>query len=76
MIIMTEGLRALAGPAMRKALVRFTGSPATGVLTGTVTTAILQSSSATTVATVGLVDRPGDRRMSRARGGNSRGKPR
>lgn len=55
MIVMTDGLRALAGRAMRSALMRFTHSPLSGVLTGAATTAILQSSSATTVATVGFV---------------------
>ncbi len=55
MIIMTDGLRALAGDAIRAALMRFTSSPATGALTGAISTAILQSSSATTVAAVGFV---------------------
>jgi phosphate:Na+ symporter len=55
MIIMTDGLRTLAGGAIRGALVRFTDSPLTGAVTGTVSTAILQSSSATTVAAVGFV---------------------
>jgi phosphate:Na+ symporter len=55
MIIMTEGLRALAGAAMRRTLIRFTRNPLTGAMTGAGTTAILQSSSATTVATVGFV---------------------
>jgi len=55
MIIMTEGLRALAGDAIRAALMRFTSSPASGAMTGAVSTAILQSSSATTVAAVGFV---------------------
>ncbi|MEA3417975.1 MAG: Na/Pi symporter [Campylobacterota bacterium] len=55
MIIMTEGLRALAGDTIRNALMRFTRSPATGAATGAVTTAILQSSSATTVMAVGFV---------------------
>lgn len=55
MIIMTEGLRALAGDRIRKALMHFTRTPASGALTGAVTTAILQSSSATTVAAVGFV---------------------
>jgi len=55
MIIMTEGLRTLAGDSMRKALMRFTKSPLTGATTGAVVTAILQSSSATTVAAVGFV---------------------
>jgi len=55
MIIMTEGLQTLAGDAMRKALVRFTHTPLSGAVTGAVSTAILQSSSATTVAVVGFV---------------------
>jgi phosphate:Na+ symporter len=55
MIVMTDGLRALAGNAMRTVLMRFTHSPLSGAITGAATTAILQSSSATTVATVGFV---------------------
>jgi len=55
MIIMTDSLRNLAGDAMRKLLLRFTHTPLSGAVTGTVVTAILQSSSATTVAAVGLV---------------------
>jgi phosphate:Na+ symporter len=55
MIVMTDGLRTLAGNAMRTALMRFTHSPLSGALTGAATTAILQSSSATTVATIGFV---------------------
>lgn len=55
MIIMTEGLQTLAGDTMRKALVRFTHTPLSGAVTGAVSTAILQSSSATTVAVVGFV---------------------
>lgn len=55
MIIMTEGLRALAGTAMRSLLMRFTKSPVTGAMTGAASTAILQSSSLTTVAAVGFV---------------------
>lgn len=55
MIILTEGLRALAGDRIRKALMRFAKTPASGAVTGAVTTAILQSSSATTVAAVGFV---------------------
>ena len=54
-IILTDGLRNLAGDAMRSALMRFTHSPLSGALTGIVTTAILRSSSATTVAAVGFV---------------------
>jgi len=55
MIVMTDGLRALAGGAMRSVLMRFTRSPLSGAMTGAATTAILQSSSATTVAVVGFV---------------------
>lgn len=55
MLIMTDGLRAMAGNAMRSGLMRFTRSPYSGALTGALTTALLQSSSATTVATVGFV---------------------
>ena len=55
MIIMTDSLRNLAGDAMRKLLLRFTRTPFSGAVTGTVATAILQSSSATTVAAVGMV---------------------
>ena len=45
----------MAGDAIRSALMRFTSSPASGAVTGAVSTAILQSSSATTVAAVGFV---------------------
>lgn len=55
MIIMTEGLRSIAGDSMRLALKKFTRTPFSGILTGTVSTAILQSSGATTVAVVGFV---------------------
>ena len=55
MIVMTDGLRTLAGSAIRVALMRFTRSPLSGAVTGAVSTAILQSSSATTVAAVGFV---------------------
>ncbi len=55
MIVMTEGLRALAGDALRAALMRFTRTPLSGAVTGAACTALLQSSSATTVAAVGFV---------------------
>lgn len=55
MIIMTEGLRELAGNVVRAALMRFTNTPLSGAATGAVSTAILQSSSATTVAAIGFV---------------------
>ena len=55
MIVMTDGLKTLAGSVMRRALMQFTHTPISGVLTGAISTAVLQSSSATTVATVGFV---------------------
>ncbi|MGV6827179.1 MAG: Na/Pi cotransporter family protein [bacterium] len=55
MIVMTQGLRELAGDQIRHALMRFTATPVSGALTGAVSTAVLQSSSATTVAAVGFV---------------------
>ena len=55
MIVMTDGLKALAGDAVRGVLMRFTRSPVSGAMTGATATALLQSSSATTVATVGFV---------------------
>lgn len=55
MIVMTDGLRQLAGDSVKFWLARFTRSPLSGVATGTACTALLQSSSATTVAAVGFV---------------------
>lgn len=55
MTVLTDGLRALAGRALRRTLSRFTRSPLSGAMTGAITTAAVQSSSATTVATVGFV---------------------
>lgn len=55
MLMLTEGLRGLAGRALRNALARFTRTPLSGALTGAATTAVIQSSSATTVTVVGFV---------------------
>jgi len=54
MIILSDGLRALAGAAVHRALRRFTRSPSSGALTGALTTAVIQSSSVTTVTAVGF----------------------
>ncbi|MGB7346959.1 MAG: Na/Pi symporter [Pirellulaceae bacterium] len=54
MSIMTNALKDLAGDALRNWLARFTRSPWTGAATGAAGTAILQSSSATTVMAVGF----------------------
>lgn len=55
MFVMTDGLKQLAGRSLRTALRRFTRSPSSGAATGAVATAIIQSSSATTVTAVGFV---------------------
>lgn len=52
---LTDGLRRLAGSALRRLLARFTRSPVSGAVAGAVATAVVQSSSATTVAAVGFV---------------------
>lgn len=55
MILMTDGLKALAGEALRGILTRFVGTPLSGVGWGTLVTVIVQSSTATTLMTVGFV---------------------
>jgi phosphate:Na+ symporter len=55
MVVMTGGLKALAGPSLRRSLRRFTRSRWSGALSGALVTAVLQSSSATTVMAVGFV---------------------
>lgn len=52
---MTAALRQLAGERLRRWLLRMTSSPLRGVLTGAGITAIVQSSSAVTVMTIGFV---------------------
>ncbi len=56
MKMMSEGLQKVAGSRMRTILGHFTGNPVSGILTGTAITAIIQSSSATTVMVVSLVN--------------------
>lgn len=55
MVVLTEGLRLLAGGALRRLLARFTKTPLRAVVAGSLATAIVQSSSATTVTAVGFV---------------------
>jgi phosphate:Na+ symporter len=55
MLMLTDSLRGLAGRSLRDALARFTRTPLSGALTGAVTTALVQSSSATTVTVIGFV---------------------
>lgn len=55
MTLLTDGLKALAGDALRRALVRFAGGPTSAMFSGAALTALVQSSSATTLATIGFV---------------------
>lgn len=55
MIVLTDGLRALAANRMRRMLMRTTKTPLRGVMAGAFATAVVQSSSATTVMAVGFV---------------------
>ncbi|WP_317906867.1 Na/Pi symporter, partial [Bacillus subtilis] len=52
---MGEGLQKSAGDKLRDILDRFTSNPLMGVLAGMIVTVLIQSSSGTTVITVGLV---------------------
>jgi len=52
---MTDGLQAAAGKQMNTLLARLTGHPALGAITGAIVTAVIQSSSVTTVLVVGFV---------------------
>ena len=56
MHVMGEGLSTVSGGRMEKILEKLTGSPIKGVLLGTIVTAVIQSSSATTVMVVGFVN--------------------
>jgi len=56
MWLMTEGLKQSAGPQLQQILARATSSPARGLATGVLLTAVVQSSSAVTVATIGFVN--------------------
>jgi phosphate:Na+ symporter len=55
MALLTEGVKAYAGQTLRRALVRFTGTPAKAFASGALTTSLVQSSSATTVSVIGFV---------------------
>ena len=56
MKIMSEGLQKFAGDRLRKILTAMTTNRVTGVLTGVLVTALIQSSSATTVMVVSFVN--------------------
>lgn len=53
---MGDGLQKVAGDRLRDVLDRFTSNPIMGILAGIVVTGLIQSSSGTTVLTIGLVN--------------------
>jgi phosphate:Na+ symporter len=55
MVLLTDGLKAAAGEALRTVLVRFTGGPGAGHGVRRRGTAVVQSSSATVLTTIGFV---------------------
>ncbi len=55
MTLLSDGLRSFAGNALREALMRFTGTPLKAFGSGALVTAIVQSSSATTITLIGFV---------------------
>ncbi len=55
MTLLTDGLKTFAGDALRRSLLRFTGTPVKAFVSGALATVMVQSSSATTVAVIGFV---------------------
>lgn len=55
MILLTDGLKALAGDALRVVLTRAVSNPWTGATWGALLTVLIQSSTATSLITIGLV---------------------
>ncbi len=55
MILLTDGMKAAAGHALRGVLDRFTGTPASALASGAGLAALVQSSSATILTTIGFV---------------------
>ena len=56
MWLMTDGLKLAAGDALRNILHNWTRTPSRGLVTGFAITALVQSSSAITVATIGFAN--------------------
>lgn len=56
MTLMTDGLKDVAGTTLKSLLTKFTSTPSKALLSGIGLTIILNSSTATTVATVGFVN--------------------
>ncbi|ADH90711.1 Na+/Picotransporter [Ancylobacter novellus DSM 506] len=55
MTVMTDGLKALAGSALRSVLGKAAATPLSGAFWGAIVTLLVQSSSAVTMTTIGLV---------------------
>ncbi len=55
MTVMTDGLKALAGSALRTVLAKAAATPLSGAFWGAMVTLLVQSSSAVTMTTIGLV---------------------
>lgn len=55
MVLLSDGLKAFAGEALRRALVQFTGTPFKAFASGAVITVMVQSSTATTITVIGFV---------------------
>ncbi|HEU4649898.1 MAG TPA: Na/Pi symporter, partial [Croceibacterium sp.] len=56
MTVMTDGLKALAGSALRSVLAKAAATPLSGAFWGALVTLLVQSSSAVTMTTIGLVN--------------------
>jgi phosphate:Na+ symporter len=56
MTVMTDGLKALAGSALRTVLAKAAATPLSGAFWGAMLTLLVQSSSAVTMTTIGLVN--------------------
>ncbi len=54
-VLLTDGLKALVGDALNRALIRFTGTPYKAFASGALVTLMVQSSSATTMTLIGFV---------------------
>ncbi|MBS3935837.1 MAG: Na/Pi cotransporter family protein [Sulfuritalea sp.] len=56
MLMMTEGLKTYGGRGLKRLLGRWTSTPLRGVAAGVLVTALVQSSTAVTVSTIGFVN--------------------
>ncbi len=55
MVLMTDSLKLVAGDALRRILGRFVSGPSSAIASGALVAALVQSSSATTLTTIGFV---------------------